>query len=480
MQPASVPRQEGGGRVAFSTANRTYEAVFGRREKKDSELYRDFMDMLGAYLKEEGGEPARKMREWISFGKELDALTCRQDLVEPLCDNLLEAGIPFIAVNETTGKTGLLIRACDVQPVKKTVKKTLGELAGHCTICSGYDAGMHYLRGRDEDKTMLLLGGLSREEAFCFVESCGQVIPGETVGIDHMPDGTYVVSVHARTVMRPGRKTSFPGALAETIILINGETGEARERTGRRILYLQKKSDGFPDREGTMKSPVWIVGTGTCFVKKALDGFEAGHAVVLREMVFLKKDYEVIKEDKKYKERLDSALSRMTDHKCLYTEEDVREYYKKPGKTFRPHQEKGQHMVVEQAAALVMRKTATDRIMRMDGKWEHKFRHVQKNLACVLEAAAEGKVPGGYAKTDIIALRSTAKACGIDLKEALPGIRKYARLDSYAREAGIPRVADLDKLIEKYTLMAASRDKKGERETGRHGNRKNTRARGDA
>ena len=453
--------------MAFSTANRTYEAVFGRRVRKDSEVYRDFMNMLKDYLEEEKGEPAGKMLEWIRSGKDLQALSCRQDAVEPLCERFLMKGIPFVAVNETTGKTGFLIRASDAQDVKRTVKKTLDEMAGHCAICSGHDAGMAYLKGKDEDKTMLLVGGLSREEAFTFAESCGQVIPGETVGIDLMPDGTYMVLAHAKTVMRPGRKKSFPRALAETIILINGATGEeARERAGKRLLYLQQKKEGFPDRDGSCGLPVWIVGTGTCFVKRTDNGFETGHAVAIGETVFLKKDYEVKKEEKRYRERLNSALSRMAGHICLFAERDVREYYRKPRRALRSPQEMGQQMVIEQAALLVVRKTAADRVMRMDGKWEHKFRHLQRNLAYVLKGAAEGKVPRGYAKADIISLRSTAKTCGVDLKAAVPAIERYAGLDSYAREAGIPRTADLDRLIEKYTVIAASGSRKHERQTG--------------
>lgn len=453
--------------MAFSTANRTYEAVFGRRVRKDSEIYRDFLDMLKAYLEEEKSEPARKMLEWIRSGKELKALTCRQDAVEPLCERLLMKGIPFVAVNETNGKTGFLIRTADEQTVKQTVKKTLNEMSGHCAICSGYDAGMTYLKGNDEDKTMLLVGGLSREEAFVFAESCGQVIPGETVGIDRMPDGTFMISAHAKTVMRPGRRRTFYGALAETIILINGADGrEAKERADKRLLYLQQKNKGFPDKSGSFDLPVWVVGTGTCFVKRTKNGFEAGHAVVIREMVFLEKDYEADKEEKHYMERLNSALSRMTSHLCLYTEKDVREYYKNPGRALCSPQEKGQRMVIEQAALLVSKKTIADRVMRMDGKWEHKFRHLQRNLAYVLKGAAEGKVPKRYAKADIISLRSMAKNCGVDLLAVVPGIEKYAGLDSYAREAGIPRAADLDKLIEKYTAIAASRGRKHERQTG--------------
>ena len=459
--------------MGFKMANRAFEEVFGEGKTDNKEIYLDFMEMLKKHLKEEKGVSASRMREWIEEGNPLYAFTCRQDALEGLCDNMTKRKIPYVVVNETTGKTGILVREPDIQDVRKVAKKTLTGLARYCSVSDGNSTGMSYLKGKDEDKTMLVLGGLDREEAFYFAEHCGDILPGEMIGIDHMPDGTYLLTAHAKTAMKTRGSRSFAGMLARTTVLMNGEAGEEmRGNVAQRMKYLKEKSLGFPDKSGGTDSPVWIVGTGSCFVKRTDTGFVAGHAVNISDNVLLETDYTAKKEEKAYRRRLNSALARTTGHLCLYSIADVLEYYRRPRRTMAPAAIKGQELFMEKAAELVSRKVSTEKITRMEGKWEHKFRHYQKEMKRVVEGAALGRVPKGYSRADIISLRKVASAYGLDMKAMLPGMVKYIGYDSYAREAGRPRVTNLETLIDRHSgKQQESRETERTKDVTRSGER---------
>lgn len=450
--------------MAFTIANRAFEEIFGEDFKTDDEIYCDFMDMLKDYLGKNKGESARKMSEWVENGNGLCTFTCRQDTLDMLCEEMSKDRIPYVLVKEANGKTGFIIRDKDSTQTQKTSARTIKKLSGYCRVTSGNEAGMTYLKGKDEDKTMLIIGALSREEAFYFAELCSRIIPGETVGVDHMPDGTYMVTGHAKTVMRIKKNGSYPGALAEAIVMMNGETGkEEREKVRKRLYYLQKKSGNFPDKNGGHKDPVWIVGKGNCFVKRTENGFDACHALNIDGDVILETDYTVSKDDKRYGQRMNSALSRTTDHQCLYAIKDVLDYYRIPKRSIKTPKEKGQQMFISQAARIVTEKTSREKLTRMEGKWEHKFRHYQKEMKRVIEGAARGKIPKGYTRADIIELRKTAKVFGLDLGSMAKAAGRYAELDSYAREAGRARVANIEQLIARYSGERQAEERSSER-----------------
>ena len=198
-------------------------------------------------------------------------------------------------------------------------------------------------------------------------------------------------------------------------------------------------------------------------------------------MVSLQTDYTVKKEEKKYSQRMNSALARTSGHICLYSVQDVIDYYKASDKRMLPAAaEVGQAALISQAAKIVAEKTGKEKIMHMNGRWEHKFRHFQKDLSRVLDGVANGRVPKGYSRADIIGLRDVAKTYGLSLKAMTPAIEKYRGLDTYAREAGKERVTDLTKLIERYgggqqkereDLTRSSQSRTESRDTGTRNDR---------
>ena len=71
-------------------ANSTFEQAFGtaRGGARENGMPDAFMAMLADYLRGRKEWPARAMYMWIRSGGKLCALTCREDLVQPVIDTL--------------------------------------------------------------------------------------------------------------------------------------------------------------------------------------------------------------------------------------------------------------------------------------------------------------------------------------------------------------------------------------------------------
>ena len=153
-------------------ANSTFEQAFGaaRGGARENGMPDAFMAMLADYLRGRKEWPARAMYMWIRSGGKLCALTCREDLVQPVIDTLTEKGCPFVLAKETTGNTGFLIREADSGLVRDAVEEMLKARSGYCEITTGEMAGIIYRRARVKDKSMLVLGGLSEEEVYYLQE----------------------------------------------------------------------------------------------------------------------------------------------------------------------------------------------------------------------------------------------------------------------------------------------------------------------
>ena len=154
----------------LKVANSTFERAFGtgredaRRDGGRIWMPDSFMAMLSDYLCGRKEWPARAMYSWIRRGGKLCAFTCREDLVQPVIDMLMEKGCPFVLVKETTGNTGFLIRDADSGRVKAAADDMLKAGSGYCEITTGEMAGIIYRRAKIKDRSMLVFEGLSEEE----------------------------------------------------------------------------------------------------------------------------------------------------------------------------------------------------------------------------------------------------------------------------------------------------------------------------
>lgn len=423
-------------------ANSTFEQAFGtgaedaggsRPLRDGAGLPGSFMALLREHLRGRKEWTARAMYSWIRGGGGLCAFTCREDLVQPAIDMLMEKGRPFVLVKENAGNTGFLIRAADCSRVKADTDDLLRSRSRYCEITTGEGAGIIYRRERVKDKSMLVISGLSGEAAFYLQEEARPVLPGIAVGVDRMPDGTYTITCHGESAFGP-ESGCFGSALMEAVMVTGGEcAGDIRKREALRREYLKEKVAGFPDRMGTAEDPVWIVGNGDCYVKRTAEGFELGHAEEACGEVFLVIDMETAIREDGYESRLGSALSRISGHICLYEEGSVLEYFRNKKGHYRSAKETGVKALVNCASGIVSEKEKSRGNSR---NWTRRMEWYRDEMCSLLESAEKGIVPAGYRKNDILRLRRIIRAFSLDMEKAQPAIDRMRGISVHERQAG--------------------------------------------
>ena len=274
--------------MAFRVTNRAFEEAFGLQTKKEEtvkaknaqEIIQNFLKELQTYLRGQKRNPAAiAIYDWLRRGGIISSFTCRADMVEAMERELRKQNVPYVLVQEAQGDYGFLIRAKDKGKEKKIARHVLRRSADYCTVVSGEEAGEAYLKSKELDKTMLAIGNLSEEEVIHLEGKCNEVLAGEVIGVDKMEDGTYMMSFHGPTAVDWRRNNPFPLALAQTVMRMNGASkAESKQEARYQKAYRKAKGEGFPDKNGENKNPVWVVGHQNKYVKRTARGFELGHA----------------------------------------------------------------------------------------------------------------------------------------------------------------------------------------------------------
>lgn len=436
--------------MAFEVSNTAFEEVFGVKNEKKESTREEFLAALKKYLAGRGERSPKKILQWLNKNGKLSAFTCREDVLFPMVAELRQESVPYVIVKESSGNKGILIRDADTEKVKKLTRKVLREKASYCTVTTGDEAERAYLRSKEEDKMMIQIGNLTEEEAMYLAELCNFALNGEIIGIDTMPDGTKLFTCHGKTAMTKEKARLFRSAVAETAMVVNGEASkEIREYEQKVSSFRRERAAGFPDRNGSMDEPVWVVGDGERFVKRTIDGFELGHAVEIGDNVILETDLVVDASDRRYEIRLNSALSRITGHVCLYKEEDVIEWFRTKRSYWQNKTVAGQKLLVSKADRMAAKKIRKDSTMRMEGKWDKKLSHYQHEMSKLIAAAAAGKIPSGYTKNDIYELRNVIKLFDLDTGKMQPAIEKMQKIETFEKEAGPRKIQNVQKHIEK-------------------------------
>ena len=442
--------------MALGTTDRSSGESFlqlGReREGNGKPVSEQYPRISGNYMEEKDGWAARGIRTWMLRGGRLYSFFCREDTVRQVADALTVYGLPFAITRLENGKTGFLVRQRDVPEIRKLTSQVRRSMPEPCRITTGQKAQEACLKTPGKDKMMLQIRGLSREEVFCLEEDLSQALPGSAAGIDRMPDGTYTVTCRGKEAADNG----FWRALAKAVVFAGGsmarETTEKakKEDRFRRIRYFRESP-----AEGTRGSCVWIVGKGDRFVRWAGDGFEAGHAGFEEGEVFLVTDLKVKKGDPDFDRRLGSSLSCMTGHICMETEEEVLEYFRKRQESFINREGSGYRLLMEQAGTIVETKLKDSRVFAEEKNWKGKTVLYEQEMARILRAAADGRIPGGYAKEDVLLLRRTIKEFGLDTASLRPALDKLAGIEVCEKEAELRRISGIHELIRGYREKAA-------------------------
>lgn len=446
--------------MAFNISNKAFEEAFGKdiseNNKKgpqdDKEVIDKFLIELKKYLKTQNKNPsAVAIYHWMNNGGKIASFTCRADMVESMEKALKGAKIPFILVQEAKGDFGFLIRSKDKESEKAIAREVLKKSTEYCSITNGEEAGKVYLKSKEKDKTMIAVTNLSLEEVSSLETFCNDVMRGETIGIDKMEDGTYTVSCHGATAVDWRRKKPFPLALAKSVVKMNGSTAkESRAEAKLNQEYRRAKVQGFPDQNGENKKPVWVVGHQNKFVKRTSRGFELGHAEEVGDNVILESDLKVDVLDPRYTERLNSALAKITGHRCLYTLPDVIAYFKTRKPNYKNNKLEAEFALLNEVDKVVSSKIKQDSISKKEGNWQYKLQHYQNELSKVLIAIRDMTIPKGYTKDQIMALINIQNVLQVDPRSLTPSIEKFLSVGIYEKYAGPQKVVDIEKHIDKF------------------------------
>ena len=428
--------------MSFDATNAEFEAVFSQ-ENVDAEVISSFLESLRKNLQRKGSRTSKELLKWMEKGGQLSAFTCRDDVLLNMAEEMSGAGIPYVVIREVTGGAGILIRECDAKKVTLLTSDVLRKFSSYCRVASVQEAEMVYLQSNDDDKMMIQIGGLTEEESLYLEQKCQTALAGEVIGLDTMPDGTRLFSCHGKTAMDGIHAPLFRQAVSETIFIMNGYMSERSRIKEKEISYYrQNRALEFPDRNGTMSNPVWVVGNGQFFVKRTRDGFELGHAVEIYDDVQLETDMVVSALDRKYHVRLNSALSKITGHTCLYEEDAVIEWFKSKRSFVQAAYIEGQKYLAAAMDKMVMKKIGFDSTMQMQGQWSEKLAHYQREAAKLLIAAIKHpeRPPKGYSKEDMAKIIDTARDFGIDINAMQTAAGRMAHIETFSKEAGPRRI----------------------------------------
>lgn len=436
--------------MSFSMSNKAFLEAFGDGSRvlgHDKEGDRSFYENIKGYLSGKDSPSAERIRKWIEGGNLLCAFTCRADVVMPLLAMFRDLKLPYILVQEPMGDMGFLIRESDTKAVRAAIRDVLKTLSLQGTIAQGDTAQMYYLRSNHRDKMMVQVGGLQREEASYLARAAAAAMPGECVGLDEMSDGTYLVTCHGKTAMAGRGGAVLGGALTETMMLFSGESSrEIRKEEKEREAYLSRKAKGFPADTGE----TWVVGRGNRYVRIDEDGFTLGHAAEGGiEGVVLEEDFFVETEDSAYTERMESALSKVIGHTCLYSRDEAIAWFKGSRDFFPPSSIVGQQTLASRADAAVLKKISGDSLTHMEGRWDKKLLHYREETALLLASLAKGKVPRGYRMEDAKSIARTIRSFSLDPQSLSRSAKRMQDVGIYGREAGPQKVQDVQKQIDR-------------------------------
>ena len=460
--------------MSFSMTNKAFLEAFGggsRKLGRENDGDRNFYENIKKYLSDKRNPSAVRLREWIEGGNLLCAFTCRADIVMPLLSMFRDLKIPYILVQEPMGDMGFLIRDSDTKAVRAAIRDVLKTLSLQGTIAQGDAAQMYYLRSSHRDKMMVQVGGLTKEEASYLARTAAAAMPGECVGLDAMSDGTYLVTCHGKTSMAGHGRAVLGGALTETLMLFTGESSrEIKKEEWERETYLAQKAEGFrgDNRE------TWVVGRGNRYVRVDEDGFTLGHAAEGGiEGVLLEEDLSVDTEDSAYTERLESALSKIIGHTCLYNRDEVIAWFKGNRNFFQSPSVIGQKLLASRADAAVLKKISGNSLIHMEGRWDKKLLQYREETVLLLSSLAKGKVPPGYRMEDVKALARALRSFRLDPQDLSRSSKRMQDISIYGREAGPQKIQDVQKRIDRAAGIP-------ERTPGRKPMEKDRKGRGDS
>ena len=412
-----------------------------------------FKKKLHDYLSNSNFPNEKAILSWMEKGGKLSSFTCRGDLIDRMMQAMNSQMIPYLLMREATGNYGFIIRECDAEKQRiLVVKEILPNASKYCHIKTSAEAAKIYMQKGGKEKQMLEVCGLSEAEISYIEGKIDDVLPDETIGIDKMIDGTFVLTYSAPKSIAVSNNRTIMGLIAEAKMLTHGDVSKiVKEESLNESHYQMQKAKNFPDENGDMKKPVWIVGQEQLYVKRTPYGIQYGHPETMPDNeIDLVVDINIDQDDEAFEEKLNSCLASITKHKCLYSEEDVIEHFRNP----KPRLNVvvvGTKNFITKATEIARRKLLYEPIMQKSGMWDSKFKLFQSYTAEAILAAQKGTVPKGYIKEDIVDLIKISRITGLDINVMAKMASILSRIEVYAKEAGIEKVTSIDEKIARST-----------------------------
>lgn len=451
--------------MAFKVSNKAFEEVFGKKENNviemttnPNDLLKIFKKNLKLYLEKNHQYPAaNSLLHWIAKGGSLSTFTCRADIFDFVVTTLRKNKIPFLIVQQKTGKKGFIIRSKDEDKQHRLIRPILKAASSYCKVTSGKNAITDYQSRRLTDKNMIAIGDITKEQLVYLENLCDKVMPDEVLGVDKMEDGTYLLTIHGQTAILGNQKAGgrrFADALAETIFLYNSEAKKDLMKRSKNVTkYRRAKANGFLDKEDTTKKPVWVVGSGNVFVKRTLRGFEVGYAHEVGNDVLLDVDYRVSFDDEAYEKRLNSALLKITNHLVLYTLPDVIEHYKTKRSMLENAKISAEQHLMELIDFVVTNKVVHDSIYVRGNNWAAKMKHYQAETGKVIEGVRDGRIPPGYTKEQIGGIMDIVFKYKMNLDVVTPAISKLKNIEVHDRTKQLSKVRSVEEQLAKFSQV---------------------------
>lgn len=387
--------------MVFKTSQEAFRSIFGEG-KKDRTLIEQFFIELARYLDTaEDVTEAKKISDWIRDGNRLSCFSCRSDLTEDMSWELLDNGIPFVAVTEKEGRIGYVIRSCDEKKAGEARDAVLESKARYCRILTGKALKEKMAENKEKDKDVLYISGLTAEEADILRERCEETLDGNDIGIDEMEDGTYTFSfIGKKALKRTGRDNmNLARALLEAMMAANGPNRAKNLRQARNRLAMEQAIGRRFRKQGVNldRTPAWAMGRDNQYMRIDSTGFEYGRAVIdAYGEVHLNEEYTADISMPEFDAQLMSFLTRFKDGAYTYDTNEAMRHYAAPDKSSAVVRTDKDDRIIrraerEIAAAVdeaVMTKAERDPVSQIAGRWDEKLENYIHNTASILDAVA--------------------------------------------------------------------------------------------
>ena len=465
--------------MAFQTSNDVFDAVFGKEQ--DISPAESFLTEISDYMKTRVNVPgAVDLGKWISAGKPLCTFTCREELTETLAENLREGEIPYVVLFTETGQAGFIIREPDGDKADEIKAMTLARASRICKVVSGNEM-MHFTAAsKAKDKSCLAFHGLTQAQAFCIRDAYAKNFIGSQIGMDRMSDNTYTLTIMANNAIK---KNARDGAVDICTIMLDTVMKTTGPNGSRNSYYAELEEEyrlrlakNFQEPGVNLnRTPLWIIGKGTQFIKITATGFSYGHAIVQDDKVNLREELQAEDNQPDYRQLLISYTRRIPYKVFTYNTEAVIYHFQNKTEDdeldladISPEPiyyvwKRGEQQLVKELDKIMTRKLNNEEIMIMDGRWHEKFSRYMAEAQAVLQALSIGRLPPGYEPGDLATIRSILDKHKMEAGMYEQGIEALKEIQAVPILETVERIVDVQKTIG-ITKETIEREKQKERE----------------